>query len=215
MTLRCLLIDRSKKWWYTVQRLNANHAESLPEREFSLIQAIAERPDITQRQLSESVGCSLGMTNILIKRLVKKGFLKVSQLDWNKTRYLLTYKGSVEKAKKSYAYAVHAWRQARLIAEAIQRTVIAEHRAGARQAAIVAWPDTRAVIEAALAETDLPDFRIDYVEAYKYLQPRHRLVFTATVEPAPAAVAGRRLVPLLEKVDLEFRFEPPAEARGK
>jgi hypothetical protein len=33
------------------------------------------------------------------------------------------------------------------------------------------------------------------------------LVFAATVESMPAPKAGRKIVPLLEKMDLEFRFD--------
>ncbi|MCX5788595.1 MAG: winged helix-turn-helix transcriptional regulator [Elusimicrobia bacterium] len=187
--------------------MNTQPPNQLLEREFNLIQAIEQRPDITQRELSESVGCSLGMTNILLKRLVKKGFLKIGQLDWNKTRYLLTYEGSLEKARKSYAYAIHTWRQARLIIQAIQQKIITEYETGARHAAVVAWPETAAVIQGALAEKDLPGLTIEYVEAYKYLKPEHTLVFAATVEPTPEPADGRRVVPLLEKVDLQFKFE--------
>ena len=186
--------------------MNTQVPAGLAEREFSLIQEITRRPDSTQRELSQSVGCSLGMTNMLIKRLVRKGYIKATQLDWNKTRYLLTYKGAAEKARKSYAYALHSWQQARKITRAIQDTVIAEYRAGARRAVIVAWPETAALIRAALAEKDLGGLDVAYAESFKQVGPADSLVFSATVEPLPADVPGRRVVPLLGTVDLEFKF---------
>lgn len=183
---------------------------TLPPKEFALIRELARNPDCTQRELSTSAGLSLGMTNILLKRLARKGYIKISQLDWNKTRYLLTLKGSLEKARKSYAYALHTLRQAHKITAAIQQTVIAEYRAGARRAAIVAWPETALLIRGALAEKDLPGLDLACVDAFKYVPADAGLVFTATVEDPPKPRLGQRFVPLLDRVDLEFRFEEEA-----
>ncbi len=179
----------------------------LPENEFSLIQEITKNPSKTQREISRSLGLSLGMTNLLIKRLIKKGYVKVKQLNWNKTQYLLTFKGVMEKTRKSYAYALHAWRQTRKVTSAIQETVLAEWRKGARRAVVVAWPETAVLIRAALAETDLPGFEAVYVDGFRHLEADARLVFVATIEPVPERGAGQRFVPLLDKVDLEFKFE--------
>ena len=90
---------------------NPRQAEPLGDREFSLIQEIAREPARTQRELSQSTGLSLGMTNILLKRLVHKGYIKVKHLDWKRTQYLLTVEGMMEKTRKSFAYALHTIRQ--------------------------------------------------------------------------------------------------------
>jgi DNA-binding MarR family transcriptional regulator len=180
--------------------------QALAPQEYRLIQAIERLPDGSQRALSQELGLSLGMTNILLKRLAKKGILKAQKLDWNRTRYLLTYKGAAEKARKSYAYALHAWRQSVKITRAVQETIVAEYRAGARRAAVVAWPETAALIQSVLPP-DMPDFEIRYFEAFKYVDPSFDIVFTATVEPNPAQAGSKRLIPLLEKIDLEFQFE--------
>ena len=187
--------------------MNTLTPDALPSQEYRLIQALERRPEGSQRVLSQELGVSLGMTNILLKRLAKKGLIKAQKLDWNRTRYLLTYKGATEKARKSYSYALYAWSQARKISRAVQETVIAEYRSGARRATVVAWPETAMIIRGALAEKDLPGLELDYADAFKYVPADAILVFTATVEPLPPATAGRRVVPLLEKMDLEFRFE--------
>lgn len=187
--------------------MNALTPAALAPQEYRLIQAIGRLPDGSQRALSQELGISLGMTNILLKRLAKKGLLKAQKLDWNRTRYLLTYEGVAEKARKSYSYALYAWNQARKITRAVQGTVIAEYRSGARRAAVVAWPETAMIIRGALAEKDLPGLAVDYFTEFRQVPPGETLVFAATVEPLPPAVAGRRVVPLLDKMDLEFRFE--------
>lgn len=150
---------------------------------------------------------SLGMTNLLLKRLAKKGLVKAQKLNWNRTRYLLTYEGAAEKTRKSYAYALYVWDQARKITRAVQETVIAEYRTGARQAAVVAWPETAMIIRGALAEKDLPGLTVSYYEEFRRVPAEHDLLFVATVEPPPMPDARRRIVPLLDKMDLEFRFD--------
>ena len=187
--------------------MNTLSNDALAHNEYRLIQALERRPDDSQRALSLELGVSLGMTNILLKRLAKKGLVKVQKLDWNRTRYLLTYKGAAEKARKSYSYALDAWSQARKITGAVQETVIGQYRSGARRAAVVAWPETAMIIRGALAEKDMPGLDIEYYVEFRQVPENHDLIFAATIEPAPAPKAGRRIVPLLEKMDLEFRFD--------
>jgi len=178
----------------------------IAEKEFALIRAISANGTETQRELSSKTGLSLGMTNILLKRLINKGYLKVQQLDWNKTQYLLTLKGSMEKARKSYSYALFVWDQAFKIKAAIQSKVIREYRSGLREAIIVAWPETVDLIKRALAEKDLPGLEIAYVDAFKYVPKNKKIVFIATIEKSPKPAKGQKFVPLLDEVDLQFEF---------
>ena len=46
------------------------------------------------------------MTNLLLKRLVTKGYLRVRQLDRKKIEYLLTVRGLSQKARKTYYYTL-------------------------------------------------------------------------------------------------------------
>lgn len=188
--------------------MNTVSPAGIASQEYRLIQALERIPEGTQRALARELGLSLGMTNILLKRLVRKGLLKAQKLDRKKrTRYRLTYKGTAEKARKSHSYALYAWNQARRITSSVQDAIIGEYRAGARRAAVVAWRQTAAIIQGALAEKDLPGLAIDFYEEFRRVPEDHSLVFAATVEPLPPAVGRRRVVPLLEKVDMEFRFE--------
>ncbi|MFH1724207.1 MAG: hypothetical protein ABII00_06250 [Elusimicrobiota bacterium] len=183
----------------------ASHGGSIVDKEFVLIREISLGRDKTQRELSSSAGLSLGMTNLLLKRLVRKGYLKIKHLDWNKARYLLTLKGSAEKARKSHEYALFVWRQARRINHSIQDAVSAEYSGGARDAVVVARPETAALVRCAIGERKLPGLRVEFVERFEQVKPGVRLVFTATTDNPPRPRTGRRFVPLLDTVDLEFR----------
>lgn len=63
----------------------------------------AGRP-ISQRSLSTSLGVALGMTNLLLRRLVRKGWVRVSRIQPNRVGYFLTPTGMAEKARMSRAY---------------------------------------------------------------------------------------------------------------
>ena len=69
-------------------------------RLFKLIQA---QPDITQRQLAQELGVSLGKTHYCLKALIDKGWVKAARFRANPNKsvyaYLLTPKGIAEKTR--------------------------------------------------------------------------------------------------------------------
>lgn len=174
--------------------------------EFAVIQEVARRPGQTQRQISKSVGLSLGMTNLLLMRLARKGYIKMRQLDWKRTEYLLTLKGAVEKTRKSLSYTQHTIQLFQNIVKSVQQHVRAEYSDGVREAFIVAWPDTQKVIAGAVSELALADLKLEFIDSFKALDGRPGTIFVATVEPLPKAAAGQRFVQLLDIEDLRFKY---------
>ncbi len=73
-------------------------------RNLQALEAIAADGQITQRTLSSQLGIALGLTNIYLKRLVRKGYVKVVNLQSNRLRYLLTPKGIAEKTRLTYEF---------------------------------------------------------------------------------------------------------------
>lgn len=58
-----------------------------------ILQAIASGRRLTQRSLSNDIGVALGLTNLLIRRLVAKGYVKVAGMGTRHIRYLMTPAG--------------------------------------------------------------------------------------------------------------------------
>ena len=73
-------------------------------RNLQTLEAIELDDRITQRSLSSKLGIALGLTNIYLKRLVRKGYVKVVNLQSNRLRYLLTPKGITEKTRLTYEF---------------------------------------------------------------------------------------------------------------
>jgi len=62
-----------------------------------ILRIVEEEPQISQRQLAERLGASLGKTNYLLKALLEKGYIKAGNFfradDKLKYAYLLTPEG--------------------------------------------------------------------------------------------------------------------------
>ena len=76
-----------------------NHQEDTSLRVMRILQA---NPDITQRELAQQVGISVGGLNYCLKALVEKGWVKMKNFAHSKNKfgyvYVLTPTGMSEKA---------------------------------------------------------------------------------------------------------------------
>ena len=86
-------------------RAVARHAD----RHLEILTAIGEGEPLTQRALAERLGIALGLANLYLKRLVTKGYIKVTDFGKKpaarkRLRYLLTPKGLTEKTRLTYEY---------------------------------------------------------------------------------------------------------------
>lgn len=176
----------------------------LAENEFLLIQEISRNPHATQRHLSESLGLSLGTTNILIRRLARKGLLKVQQLDWKRTRYLLTLEGALEKSRKAYRYTVYTLRIFRQLQENISAALSREHAEGRRHFVFVADDELLDLLKETVEGFALEGARYTYLPGFDGLTSDADLVFYASLERPPAQ-KGRRFVSVVDFDNIDYR----------
>lgn len=70
---------------------------------YKLLKSIEENPNQSQRELSKSLGISLGKLNYCLKALIGKGLVKANNFRKNPNKtdylYLLTPEGVEEKAR--------------------------------------------------------------------------------------------------------------------
>jgi DNA-binding MarR family transcriptional regulator len=67
----------------------------------------------SQRELSQRLNISLGLVNTFLKRLVNKGYFKVTTMPRNRVKYFFTPEGLARKAKLTaeyLGYSVHFYR---------------------------------------------------------------------------------------------------------
>lgn len=80
------------------------------EKTFQVLDALDRQEISTQRQLADSSGISLGQVNYILKSLLDKGLVKVSNFKNNPHKisyaYLLTPKGIEEKSKLAVKFVL-------------------------------------------------------------------------------------------------------------
>ena len=82
------------------KRLN-NKAKIQEEARFKILRLLHENPELTQRELGERVGVSLGAVNYCLKALIERGLVKASNFSTSSNKlgyaYVLTPAGIAEK----------------------------------------------------------------------------------------------------------------------
>lgn len=74
------------------------------QRDLLLLSEVERNSNLTQRSLSIRLGVALGLTNLYLKRLARKGYIKITTIPRNRIRYLLTPQGLAEKTRLTYQY---------------------------------------------------------------------------------------------------------------
>jgi len=77
--------------------------------ELEILKSVDEENSITQRELAKRTCLSLGSVNVLIKRLIHKGLIKIEHINSRTIKYILTPKGLMEKARLTYQYVVQSY----------------------------------------------------------------------------------------------------------
>ena len=100
-------------------------------RDLKLLEAVEEDSRVTQRGLATKLGIALGLTNIYLKRLVRKGYIKCVNVQSNQLSYLITPRGIAEKARLTYAfmdYSLHLYSEVRQHLRVVLQECAAAHR---------------------------------------------------------------------------------------
>lgn len=88
-------------------RSNGEHNNS-PEptdlRDLQLLSEVEQQPELSQRELSQRLGIALGLTNILLRNLVQKGYVRAAKAGWKRWFYNLTPEGVTQKIKLTVTY---------------------------------------------------------------------------------------------------------------
>jgi DNA-binding Lrp family transcriptional regulator len=85
-------------------------------RDLKLLEAVERDAHVTQRGLASRLGIALGLANIYVKRLMRKGYIKCVNVQSNRISYLITPRGIAEKARLTYEfmdYSLHLYKEVR------------------------------------------------------------------------------------------------------
>lgn len=128
---------------------NEQESPILPEgyRELRLLSEVDYNPEITQRQLSTRLGIALGLTNLLLRNLAQKGYLRATQAGWKRWVYAITPEGFSHKIRLTVGYISRVLDHYRTVRQTIRKQM--EHLAMNEESRI-----------AMLAQAKLPNLSI-------------------------------------------------------
>jgi DNA-binding MarR family transcriptional regulator len=86
------------------KREQPDWSESASDRDLRVLTEVEADPTISQRELSSRLGIALGLTNMLVRNLVKKGYVRASQAGWKRKLYALTPEGFSHKIRLTASY---------------------------------------------------------------------------------------------------------------
>ncbi len=78
-------------------------------RTLKILEQVENDNASSQRDMAGELNISLGLVNSFIKRLVKKGYLKITSIPKTRIKYILTPRGAAEKTRLTYLYIQHSY----------------------------------------------------------------------------------------------------------
>ena len=89
-------------------RENDDHKQSNADpssfRELRLLEEVDYSSELSQRSLARRLGVALGVANLLVRDLTKKGYIRATRAGWKRWVYNLTPAGVARKAHLTLAY---------------------------------------------------------------------------------------------------------------
>jgi DNA-binding MarR family transcriptional regulator len=100
--------------------------ESFSERDLQILEHIESNPDATQSTLAEYLGVAVGTVNFVIRRMIERGYIRVTRLERKRLRYIPTPQGIALRAKLaviSIEYSMKLYRETRVEAKRLVNKV--------------------------------------------------------------------------------------------
>lgn len=155
----------------------------IDERELKIIEEISQNQNLTQRKISHKLGLSLGMTNIILKRLASKGYIRVKGLNRRKVQYILTPKGFAEKTKKSYRYFLKTIQSLQEMKKKIQRLILMEYEQGKTSFIILGDNELADIVELSLKNLDKSELEYRRISRLEDVNGSKAVILLAESKP--------------------------------
>lgn len=119
------------------------------------MEEVENKNSITQRELADKLNISVGMTNLFLKRIIKKGYFKVTTLPKRRILYMMTPKGFTEKARLTQEYLQYSLNYYKFIKDKISARLLDLQEKGIRKIAIYGCGEVSELIALLLSGTEL------------------------------------------------------------
>ncbi len=124
-------------------------------RDMHLLDEVTRHPDATQRELSKRIGAALGLTNLMLRRLAKKGYIKMRGTKRSRIRYLITAKGILEKSRLTYEFIQYSLQLYGRVRRFLREQLAALAQAGHRRVVLYGTGELAEIAFLVIRETGL------------------------------------------------------------
>jgi DNA-binding MarR family transcriptional regulator len=174
--------------------------EDSDEIVLGVLDAVERDPSVTQRSVARELGIALGLANAYLRRCVRKGLIKVSEVPRRRYAYYLTPQGFAEKSRLTATYLSDSFsffRKARTqcaelfalaAARGQRRLALLGHGDLAEIASLVAREHPVEIVGVIAADGDATRLNADLAVA-----PADAVVVTALLDPRGALDAALRV----------------------
>jgi DNA-binding MarR family transcriptional regulator len=125
------------------------------QRDLVLLSELERDGNVTQRTLATKLGVALGLTNLYIKRLARKGFIKITTIPSHRIKYILTPQGFAEKSRLTYQYMQYSLSYYRDMRDRLRKTLAAAANDGAKRVVIYGTGELAEMAYLSLREMNL------------------------------------------------------------
>ena len=176
------------------------------DKEYIVLRHIHDHGVTTQRDIATDAGVSVGAVNMLVKIMVRKGFVKIERLSKRTLRYILTPKGMQEKLRLTYDYAKISYKRISLISEGVKSIVKEQSQHGSFKEVALFGPDDEIseIIKMALLSIGVTfNSFIDTSSLEQYLETKNErwpVLVWATAEQERTEDWNRNVLNVLHRV---------------
>ena len=106
--------------------------DSKKHSDYQILKAIGENPEFSQRSISEHTGLNLASVNYALRSLVKRGYVKITNMNKKRVLYHLTPSGISKKGKLAYDFFVRNYHLFSELGEILAQKIEEENLRGKR-----------------------------------------------------------------------------------
>ena len=125
------------------------------QRDLQLLNEVEQSAHVTQRSLAKKLDVALGLTNLYLKRLARKGYIKITTIPRHRIKYLLTPSGMAEKSRLTYLYMQYSLSYYRDMRQRLKVVLTELASAGAKRIVICGTGELAELAYISLREMDL------------------------------------------------------------
>jgi len=124
-------------------------------RDLQLLEEIEKNPKVSQRELSNKFGIALGVTNACIKRMARRGLIRLKGFPPRRIAYYITPKGFVEKANLTLRFFSYNIRHYAEMKKQISKKLLEMRNSGVKRIAFYGVSDEMEVAYITLQGLDI------------------------------------------------------------